>query len=85
MASAQQIYTREFDKILFSLPPPVRLRIESKIDEIGLCLEQFPHQRLKGSDDFRLRVGDYRIIYQFDLARNQIFLFTLGHRREIYR
>ena len=83
--AAQQIYTREFDKVLFSLPPTIQKQIESKIDEIGLRLGQFPHHRLKNSDDFRLRVGNYRVIYQFDLTQNQIFLITLGHRREIYR
>ena len=40
---------------------------------------------MKGCDLFRLRVGDHRVIYQFDLKLNQIFLITLGHRREIYR
>jgi mRNA interferase RelE/StbE len=40
---------------------------------------------MKGSHDFRLRVGDYRVIYQFDGQQNIIFLITLGHRREIYR
>ncbi len=83
--AAQQIFAREFDKIFFNLPPPIQKQIESKIDEVSLRLEKFSHHRLKGSADFRLRVGSYRIIYQFDLTRNQIFLFTLGHRREIYR
>ena len=83
--AAQQIYIREFDRILFSLPPQIQKQIESKIDEIGLRLDQFPHHRLKNSEDYRLRVGDYRVIYQFDLKLNQIFLITLGHRREIYR
>ena len=83
--AAQQIFSREFDKIFFGLPPQIQKQIESKIDEISLHLDRFPHHRLKNSDDFRLRVGSYRIIYQFNLAQNQIFLFTLGHRREIYR
>ena len=37
-----------------------------------------------GLDDLE-SVGDYRIIYEFDLNRNEIHLITLGHRREIYR
>jgi mRNA-degrading endonuclease RelE of RelBE toxin-antitoxin system len=85
VSPAQQIYSREFDKIFFNLPPHIRVHIESKIDEIGSRLAQFPHHRLKGGDDFRLRVGDYRVIYQFDLNRNIVFLITLGNRCEIYR
>ena len=83
--AAQQIFAREFDKIFFGLPPQIQKQIESKIDEVSLRLDKFPHHRMKGSDAFRLRAGSYRIIYQFDPAQNQIFLFTLGHRREIYR
>ena len=35
--------------------------------------------------EFRLRVGDYRIIYTFDVSRDELSLVTLGHRREVYR
>jgi mRNA-degrading endonuclease RelE of RelBE toxin-antitoxin system len=59
--------------------------VEAKINEIGSGLESFPHHRLKGSDRFRARVGDYRIIYKFDREQNKIHLLALGHRREIYR
>jgi mRNA-degrading endonuclease RelE of RelBE toxin-antitoxin system len=31
------------------------------------------------------RVGDYRIIYTFDVEQNRIHLLAIGHRREIYR
>lgn len=82
---AQQVFSREFDRILFALPLRIRAQIESKIDEIGSRLARFPHHRLKGSHDFRLRVGDYRVIYQFDSQQNIIFLVTLGNRREVYR
>jgi mRNA interferase RelE/StbE len=67
------------------LPPAVRARVEEKIDEIGSHLASFPHHRLKGSNRFRVRVGDYRIIYTFDLEQNKIHLLAIGHRREIYR
>jgi mRNA-degrading endonuclease RelE of RelBE toxin-antitoxin system len=59
--------------------------VEARIDEIGLKLASYPHHRLKGSNRFRARVGDYRIIYTFDIAQNKIHLLAIGHRREIYR
>ena len=52
---------------------------------MGLGLATFPHHRLTGSNRFRLRVGDYRVIYTFDAAANVIHLLAIGHRREIYR
>jgi len=82
---ATEIYTREFDTIFFALPPHVQDRIERKIREMGRRLENFPHHRLQGRSEFRLRLGDYRIIYEFDLSRNELCLVTLGHRREVYR
>jgi mRNA interferase RelE/StbE len=55
------------------------------MDEIGSRLTSFPHHRLKGSNRFRARVGNYRIIYTFDVEQNKIHLLAIGHRREIYR
>ena len=85
MSAALQIYYTRFDAAFFKLPPPIRTRIESRIDEMGLRLMTFPHHRLTGSNRCRLRVGDYRIIYTFDTTANIIHLLGVGHRREIYR
>ncbi len=68
-----------------SLPTTIRQRIEARIRELGSRLESYPHIRLQGRDEFKLRVGDYRIIYDFDLGRNEIYLIAMGHRREVYR
>jgi mRNA-degrading endonuclease RelE of RelBE toxin-antitoxin system len=40
---------------------------------------------MTGSDKYRVRIGDYRVIYRFDLARRELYLVAIGHRREIYR
>ncbi|MCX6923971.1 MAG: type II toxin-antitoxin system RelE/ParE family toxin [Verrucomicrobia bacterium] len=85
MNQATKIYAREFDSTFFRLPANVQRRIEARISELGRRLESFPHQRLQGRGEFRLRIGDYRVIYQFDVARNELSLITLGHRREVYR
>ena len=52
---------------------------------MGLRLKTFPHHRLKGHNRYRLRVGDYRIIYTFDAEQNIIHLLGVGNRKEIYR
>ncbi len=85
MSAALQIYYQRFDLRFFKLPPQVQSHIEAKIDQMGLRLATCPHHRLTGSDRYRLRVGDYRIIYTFDPGRNVIHLLAVGHRREIYR
>ena len=85
MSAATQIYYASFDTVFLKLPPTLRARIERKIDEIGLRLQAYPHHRLKGSNRYRARIGEYRIIYTFDLEQNKIHLLAIGHRREIYR
>jgi mRNA interferase RelE/StbE len=85
VSSGLQVYYADFDSVFFNLAPTLRARIEGKIDEMGLRLKNFPHERLKGSDRYRLRVGDYRVIYAFDVEQNTIHLLALGQRREIYR
>jgi mRNA interferase RelE/StbE len=59
--------------------------VEAKIRELGSRLGKYPHVRLQGREEFKLRVGDYRIIYEFDAARNEVYLIAMGHRREVYR
>jgi len=82
---ATQICSRKFDQKFFALPLGIRERIQVKIDEMGCRLGTFPHYRMEAADTFRLRVADYRVIYQFDIARNEILLIALGHRSEIYK
>jgi mRNA interferase RelE/StbE len=85
VSAASQVYYASFDAVFLKLPLALRGRVEARIDEIGLRLASYPHHQLKGSNRFRVRVGDYRIIYTFDLKQNRIHLLAIGHRREIYR
>jgi len=52
---------------------------------MGARLEIFRHKRLQGRPEFKLRVGDYRVLYEFDIANGRIYLHYVGHRREIYK
>ena len=83
--AATQRFSREFDVALAWLPSAVSSLILEKITAMGLRLDDFPHYRMTGRNEYRLRVGDYRIIYDFDGVENTIDLIALGHRREIYR
>ena len=85
MSAAQQVYYTPFDAVFFKLPAQVRERIESRIDDLGLRLGTFPHHRLTGSNRHRLRVGDYRVIYEIQDEQLVVLLLKVGHRREIYR
>jgi mRNA interferase RelE/StbE len=83
--AATQIFSAEFDAALARLPKNVAVVVFGKIDDMGRRLDSFPHYRMTGRDQFRLRVGDYRVIYDFNVAKNELSLVTLGNRREVYR
>lgn len=40
---------------------------------------------LKGRDAWRVRVGDYRVIYRIEDERLVVVVVTVGHRRDVYR
>jgi mRNA interferase RelE/StbE len=53
-----------------------------------LATEPRPHGHVKltgSSDSYRMRVGDYRVIYQIDDAARTVRVTIIGHRREVYR
>ncbi len=83
--AATQIFSAEFDAALARLPKDVATVVLDKINGMGGRLESFPHYRMTGRKEFRLRIGNHRVIYDFDLTRNELFLITLGNRREVYR
>jgi mRNA-degrading endonuclease RelE of RelBE toxin-antitoxin system len=80
--AATQIYSSDFDNTFWRLPMEVQSRIQRKLDDLGWRLDTFPHYQMTGMNALRLRVGDYRIVYRFDLQKNEIYV---GHRREVYR
>jgi mRNA interferase RelE/StbE len=85
MAAALQILSPTFCKSFDSLPAAMRELVQRKVDELGTRLESFPHQRLRGRPEFKLRVGDYRVLYEFDVKQGRLYLHYVGHRREIYK
>lgn len=72
-------------KELERLPTQIQTRISKAI----LALEEnpFPHgcKKLKNRDGFRIRIGDYRVLYFADTKLKQIVVGIIGHRREVYR
>jgi len=69
-----------------SLDGSVRGRIKQRID--SLAENPFPSgiKKIEGEDElYRLRVGDYRILYQVKGKLLLVLIVRIGHRREIYR
>ena len=85
MAAALQIWSATFTKAFDTLPSSVREKVQQKVDDMGAQLANFPHKRLAGRAEFKLRVGDYRVLYEFDVDHGRLSLHYVGHRREIYK
>jgi mRNA-degrading endonuclease RelE of RelBE toxin-antitoxin system len=85
VAAALQIWSPTFSKAFDDLPSGIRETVQRKIDEMGTRLENFPHKRLQGRPEFKLRISDYRVLYEFDVKLGRIYLHYVGNRREIYK
>jgi mRNA interferase RelE/StbE len=74
-------------KELASLPKAIRARIARKIDSLQTNPSPQGVKLLKGKgrEAYRLRVGDYRILYQVKKDILTILVIKIGHRREVYR
>ena len=78
--------SRAAHKALKDVPHADVRKIRNKIEK--LKEEPLPNgcEKLSGNDDlYRIRSGDYRIIYQVLKKRLIILIVKIGHRREVYR
>ena len=78
------VCSRRFDIRLSSLPVNAREAIERALCDLAVRLDTFPHQKLKGVDAYKLRVGNYRVVYDFDRSEGRIDALTVGDRKDIY-
>jgi mRNA interferase RelE/StbE len=67
---------------LEKLETPFAQRIILKVRELSENPFSKDIKKLQGENSFRLRVGDYRVI--FDIIRDAIIILNVGHRKNIY-
>lgn len=77
------IYDNTVQHQLHALPRVDQQRIIKKILESVDSPHHF-FDRLKGRPEYKLRVGDYRIMADIDDARRIIMVKLIGHRKNIY-
>ena len=71
-------------KQLKNLNQDISSRIAKKVAELSENPFSKDIKKLKGEPAFRLRVGDYRIIFDVDMKNKMIYILRLGHRKNIY-
>jgi mRNA interferase RelE/StbE len=72
-------------RTLRRLPREVQKRIVAKLDTLKDNPRPPGSIKLTGEDAYRIRVGDYRIIYAIYDDRLLVLVIDVGHRREVYR
>lgn len=71
---------------LASFPKKVQRQIARRIDALADDPRPPGSKRLEGGQDiWRLRSGDYRVLYQIREKALLVLVIRIGHRREIYR
>jgi mRNA interferase RelE/StbE len=67
------------------LQPPLRDRVSAAIDALADDPRPSGTSKLAGRDDYRIRVGDYRIVYAVDDEERLVIVARIAHRRDVYR
>ena len=79
-------FSRQADRQFRNLPSQIQQRLRSRIDSLAIKPCPQGSKKLSGVDQlYRIRVGDYRIIYAVKDNRLLVLVVKVGHRREIYR
>ena len=74
---------RRASKDLLALGPQERTRVLAKLKGLESSPFSFDVKKLTSGQDYRLRVGDHRIL--FVIEGDLIIVVRIAHRREIYR
>jgi mRNA interferase RelE/StbE len=68
------------------LPPHIRARISVRIDALARNPLPPGSKKLVGqTSGYRIRIGDYRVLYELQKHRLVVFVVKVGHRRDVYR
>ncbi len=76
---------KKAQKSLSKIPTPFQTNIIEKVRK--LANDPFPPQnkKLTGREAWRIRVGNYRIIYEIFESKLVILVLNIGHRKNIYK
>lgn len=74
------------ERALAGLDKPLRARIGARIDALATNPRSSGIKKLHDQDNaWRLRVGEYRVIYEIHDRRLVVVVVKVGHRRDVHR
>ena len=80
----QVVIEKQAQKQLAKISPPDYTKIVAALKDLAADPRPYGYKKLKGRPGYRIRVGDYRIIYQVKDNILTVFVLIIGHRREVY-
>jgi mRNA interferase RelE/StbE len=79
-------FARSARKELQRLPNEIAERVLEKIETLTFNARPEGSKKISGAEDlWRLRVGDYRVVYKIDDKSRMVDNAVIRHRREVYR
>jgi mRNA interferase RelE/StbE len=77
-------FSRQAFKELEQINEPFYYSIKQAIFNLAQNPRPQGYKKLKGRDAYRIRIGNYRVIY--DIIDNELVvdIITLGHRKDVY-
>jgi mRNA interferase RelE/StbE len=79
------VVKRSAERELRALPKQDLRRVTKRLQDLSHNPRQAGCEKLSGHEQYRIRQGDYRIVYAIDDATHVVTLVKIGHRREVYR
>ncbi len=83
--SYQVVLTAAAEKAVAKFPKSTRVRIAERLTALGNNPRPPGSIKLTGEEAYRIRVGDYRIIYSIYDDRLLVLVIDIGHRGDVYR
>jgi len=79
------IYDQRITKDIRRIHPLQRRLILHRIEQLASQPRRPQVEKLTGLDAYRLRVGDYRILFTIDDRARRVTVYRILHRRDAYR
>jgi len=73
------------ERELRALPKADLRRLTDRIRGLATAPRPPGHEKLSDQDYYRVRQGDYRVVYAIDDDHRIVTIIKIGHRREVYR
>ena len=79
------LISKQAEKSLTKIPDPYYSSIKDRIRDLSLNPRPTGCKKLTNRDAYRIRVSNYRIIYEISDTNLLIHVINIGHRKNIYK